>query len=172
MVRKGSVRQENHPIALDRRRDPQVRRRISGPAIRTFFNIADAWDLSVDEQRALLGWPAASTYHKYKAGDVGTLSFDSLTRLSLLIGIYKALHILYPERGLADRWVKLPNSNPLFGGRPALGLMTEGGSTGCIRSGGCLMVDVEGGIEAADHAARPGRHPPLDPQPLSARGHP
>jgi hypothetical protein len=130
VVRKGSVRQESHPVALDRRRDPQVRRRMSRPAIRTFFNIADAWDLAVDEQRALLGWPAPSTYHKYKAGDVGTLSFDTLTRLSLVIGIYKALHILYAERGLADRWVQLPNSNPLFGGRPALELMTAGGIDG------------------------------------------
>jgi hypothetical protein len=103
---------------------------MSGPAIRTFFNIADAWDLAVNDQRALLGWPAPSTYHKYKAGDVGTLSFDTLTRLSLVIGIYKALHILYAERELADRWVKLPNSNPLFGGRPALELMTEGGIDG------------------------------------------
>jgi hypothetical protein len=130
MVRKGSVRQESHPVALDRRRDPQVRRRMSGPAIRTFFDIAVAWDLAVNEQRALLGWPAPSTYHKYKAGDVGTLSFDALTRLSLVIGIYKALHVLYAERGLADRWVKLPNSNSLFGGRPALELMTEGGIDG------------------------------------------
>jgi hypothetical protein len=103
---------------------------MSRPAIRTFFHIADAWDLAVDEQRALLGWPAPSTYHKYKAGDVGTLSFDTLTRLSLVIGIYKALHILYAERGLADRWVQLPNSNPLFGGRPALELMTAGGIDG------------------------------------------
>jgi Antitoxin Xre/MbcA/ParS C-terminal toxin-binding domain/Antitoxin Xre-like helix-turn-helix domain len=130
MVRKGSVRQQSHPVALDRRRDPQVRRRMSGPAIRTFFNIADAWDLAVNEQRALLGWLAPSTYHKYKAGDVGALSFDTLTRLSLVIGIYKALHILYAEQGLADRWVKLPNSNALFGGRPALELMSEGGIDG------------------------------------------
>jgi hypothetical protein len=130
MVRKGSAQQDVHQVAVDRRHDPQVRRRMSGPAIRTFFNIAAAWDLSTNEQRALLGWPAPSTYHKYKAGEVGILSFDTLTRVSLVIGIYKALHILYPEQGLADRWVKLPNSNPLFGGEPALNLMTEGGIDG------------------------------------------
>ena len=53
------------------RPDPEVRRRLSGPALRTFFNIASAWHLSVTEQRALLGWPATSTFHKYKAGDFG-----------------------------------------------------------------------------------------------------
>ncbi len=82
--------------------------------------------MSVDEQRALLGWPAASTYHKYKAGDYGTLSYDTLTRLSLVLGIYKALQVLYPEAALADGWVKLPNTNELFGGAPALALMTSG----------------------------------------------
>lgn len=106
--------------------DPGARRRLSGPGLRTFFNIADAWELTVAEQRGLLGWPALSTFHKYKGGDHGTLSFDQLTRLSLVLGIYKALHILYPDAALADRWVKLPNSHALFGGRPALALMTSG----------------------------------------------
>src|SRR5713101_7718444 len=102
-------------VPADRRRDPEVRRRMSGPAMRTFLNVAKRWNLSIKEQSGLLGWPAPSTYHKYKAGHVGTLSFDTLTRISLAIGIYKDLHILYPENELADRWVRLPNSNPLFG---------------------------------------------------------
>ena len=106
--------------------DAEARRKLSGPGLRAFFNIAEAWRLSVVEQRGLLGWPPPSTFHKYKSGDSGTLSFDQLTRLSLVLGIYKALHILYPDPGLADRWVKLPNANPLFGGDPALALMTSG----------------------------------------------
>ena len=112
------------------RPDPEVRRRLSGPALRTFFNIAAAWGLSVTEQRALLGWPAASTYHKYKAGDHGALPFDTLTRLSLVLGIYKSLQVLYPEPAFADRWVRLPNSNALFGGAPPLAVMTEVGIDG------------------------------------------
>lgn len=112
------------------RRDPKVRRQMSGPAMRSYFNVAAAWQLSVDEQRALLGWPPESTFYKYKAGQVGALSYDMLMRISLVLGIYKDLRILYPERDLADRWVKLPNSNPLFGGKPALLLMTEGGMDG------------------------------------------
>jgi hypothetical protein len=125
---------EAEPIGVDRRHDPEVRRRMSGPAMRTFLNVAQAWALSVDEQRGLLGWPAASTYHKYKAGNVGALPFDMLIRISLVLGIYKALHILYPEDALADRWVKLPNSNPMFGGRPALSLMIDGGIDGLTQT--------------------------------------
>ena len=67
---------------------------------------------------------------KYKAGEVGTLSYDTLTRISLVLGIYKALHILFPEVELADHWIKLPNSNPLFGGKPALSLIVDKGIDG------------------------------------------
>jgi antitoxin Xre/MbcA/ParS-like protein len=115
---------------LDERHDPVVRRRLSAPAMRTFLNIAAAWTLSVNDQRGLLGWPAPSTFHKYKAGDVGALAYDTLVRLSLILGIYKALHVLYPERALADGWVRLPNTHPLFGGRPALALMIDAGIDG------------------------------------------
>lgn len=124
------IGQQLEPVAIDRRHDPEVRKQMSAPALRTFFNIAEAWGLSVNTQRALLGWPAASTYHKYKAGQAGTLSYDTLTRISLVIGTYKALHILYPEASLANRWINLPNSNPLFGGSAPVILMTEGGIDG------------------------------------------
>ena len=117
-------------VSPDQRQDPAVRRKMSGPAIRAFFNVAAAWELDNEEERALLGWLSPSTFYKYKAGEVGTLAYDVLMRISLVLGIYKALHILYAERDLADRWVKLPNSNPVFGGKPALTLMTEGGMDG------------------------------------------
>ena len=117
-------------IEPDRRRDPDERRRLSGPGMRTFFNIAAAWGLSVGEQRGLLGWPAPSTYHKYKSGRVGTLSYDALVRISLAAGIYKALHILYPEAELADQWVRLHNSNAIFGGAAPLKVMIDGGIDG------------------------------------------
>jgi hypothetical protein len=118
------------PVSADRRRDPKVRRQMSGPAMRTFLNVAAAWQLTAEECRGLLGWPPDSTYYKYKAGHVGVLPYDMLMRISLVLGIYKDLHILYPEQDLADRWVKLPNSNPLFGGKPALALMVESGIDG------------------------------------------
>ena|SRR5437879_10057990 len=117
-------------VTHNQRRDPAVRRKMSGPAIRTFLNVAQAWRLSNDDARALLGWPPESTFYKYKAGHIGTLTYDMLMRISLVLGIYKALHILYAEADLADRWIRLPNNNPLFGGRPALGLMTGGGMDG------------------------------------------
>jgi hypothetical protein len=115
------------------RPDPDVRKRLSGPALRTFFNVAAVWALSVNDQRALLGWPAASTYHKYKAREHGALSFDTLTRLSLILGIYKSLQVLYPEQPFADAWIRMPNSNPLFGGSTPLSFMIDGGIDALFR---------------------------------------
>lgn len=115
------------------RPEPDVRKRLSGPALRTFFNIAGVWGLSVADQRALLGWPAASTYHKYKARDHGALSYDTLTRLSLILGIYKSLQVLYPDQRFADAWMRMPNSNPAFAGATPLSLAVNTGIDGLYR---------------------------------------
>ncbi len=114
-------------LPLAERQAPDVRRRLSGPALRTFFNVARAWELSTAESRALLGWPAASTFHKYKAGDHGTLPYDTLIRVSLVLGIYKSLQLLYPDARFADRWMRMPNSNAVFGGTTPIELVVDGG---------------------------------------------
>jgi hypothetical protein len=119
------------PVAdAGERRDPAARRRLSAPALRTFFQVARAWQLSAAEERALLGWPPNSTFHKYKSGDAGVLSFDTLTRISLVLGIYKAIQVLYPEPVFADRWVRMPNANPLFGGQPPIAYLVDNGIDG------------------------------------------
>ena len=125
------------------RQNPAVRKKLSAPAIRSFFKIGEAWKLTVDEQKALLGWPATSTLYKYKQNDVGTLSYDALIRISLVLGIYKALHLLYPDKELADRWIKLPNSNSLFGGRPAIDLLKKAGIDGLYQVR--RLLDSRGG---------------------------
>lgn len=121
------------PVPAPVRPEPEARKRLSGPALRAFFPIAAAWRLTVPQERALLGWPPASTFHKYKSGVPGTLSFDTLTRISLVLGIYKALQLLYPESALADTWVQLPNSNDIFGGKRPIDLMADDGIDGLYR---------------------------------------
>ena len=115
------------------RKDPAVRRRLSAPALRTFFSVAQAWGLSTTEERALLGWPPASTFHKYKSGDAGVLSFDALTRISLVLGIYKALELLYAEPAFAERWIRMPNANPLFGGQTPIAFVSATGLDGLFQ---------------------------------------
>ena len=106
-------------LPLAQRQDPAVRARLSGPGLRTFFNVAAEWGLTVDQQRALLGGVAPSTYHKWKAGAVGTLSYDQLERISLVLGIYKALKLLFADDASGMRWLKAPNTDlPFRGGSP------------------------------------------------------
>ena len=128
--RPASAGTEWMPLPPAERQDPAVRRRLSAPSLRAFFNIARAWQLSAGEERGLLGWPPSSTFHKYKSGDAGALSFDTLTRISLVLGTYKALHILYPEPAFADQWMRMPNTHPLFGGRTPIAWVVDDGLDG------------------------------------------
>lgn len=97
-----------------------------GPAFRTFFRIAEAWGLAVDEQMTLLGIPARSTYYKWRHDPPSRLSPDLLERLSYIFGIYKDLQVLLPEAEAADGWIRRPNAAPLFGGGSALERMLSG----------------------------------------------
>jgi len=105
---------------------PPAQNDLAAPALRTFFRIADAWKLTADEARSLLGSPPRSTFFLWKRNGDGALSRDTLERISYLLGIYKALQILLPDAVAADAWVRKPNAAPLFGGQPALARMLSG----------------------------------------------
>lgn len=100
------------------------RKGLTGPALRTFFNIADAWDLNEGEQMAILGLDSRSTLQNWKRGEVAALSKDALERISYVMGIYKGLQILVPQT--ADKWVRKPNKAKLFAGKSALDRMMSG----------------------------------------------
>lgn len=102
------------------------RKGLSGPALRTFFKIAELWGLDADQQMVLLGVTARSTFYKRKKDAEAVLPKDTLERISYILGIYKALQILLPNETAADEWVKRPNSAPLFAGRSALDRMLSG----------------------------------------------
>ena len=98
----------------------------SPPAgLRTFFRLAEAWQLAIAEQTTLLG-VARTTLYQWKQGKVGPLDRHQLERLSHLFGIYSSLHILFPVAARADEWMRKPNSAPLFAGKSALDRMLGG----------------------------------------------
>jgi uncharacterized protein (DUF2384 family) len=98
-----------------------------GPAaLNTFFRIADRWALSPEEQMTLLGMTSPSTYYKWKKEPPRKVAPDMLERISYVFGIYRALHILLPNERQADRWVRRPNANPLYGGGTPLERMLSG----------------------------------------------
>jgi len=108
------------------------RARLSASALKAFLNIAAKWGLTETQARGLLGGVASSTFHAWKTNPRGKkLDQDSLTRISLVIGIYKALNI-YFGKPWADRWVTLGNRGPLFGGGAPLDYMLRHGQPGMV----------------------------------------
>ena len=112
--------------------DKDVVRRLSPPASRAFVKIPAAWNLRDEDARQLLGGVSNGAYYELKKRGSKTLDQDRLTRISLLTGIFKALNILYSKR-LADRWVQLPNTNPMFAGNAPLAYMIRGGLPAMLR---------------------------------------
>ncbi len=115
---------------------PANRRRLSGPAFRTFIAIADLWKLSEEQRRLVLGYPSRSTYHNWAklAREHGefTLDVDVLTRISAVLGIHQALGILYASEAEGVAWLRGPHDAPLFGGQPPLALVASGAQDNLI----------------------------------------
>lgn len=108
------------------------RNRLSRAAIKGLLRIATHWKLRDEDTRALLGGMSSGSFYALKAQQAKTLDEDKLTRISLLIGIYKALNILYGQK-LADAWLGLPNTNPMFGGASPLNYVKKGGIPALLR---------------------------------------
>ena len=104
----------------------EERERLSGAALKAFFNIMARWKVRDEDARALLGGMTNGPYYELKRKPDRVLETDRLTRVSYLIGIFKALHILH-GKALADEWVGLTNAHPLFDGRTPLDYMIRGG---------------------------------------------
>jgi uncharacterized protein (DUF2384 family) len=123
-------------LGLDARKTPDLadtptRRKLSSAAITAFFSIVEKWSLKNEDAMALLGGVSNGRYYDLKKHRTGLLTQDELTRVSLLIGIFKSLNILFGEK-LADAWISRPNSNPMFGGEPPLKTLIQGGVPGIL----------------------------------------
>ncbi len=137
------------------------RKRTSAPGLRAFREIANRFDLSEAERIAILGDPGRSTYHQWmkKAREQQplTLPLDTLLRISAMLGIYKALTILFEDESQALVWLKGPHQGTLFAGASPMVYMLEGGHDGLMsvrrhldawRGGSMGFSAPEGSFEA------------------------
>jgi hypothetical protein len=106
--------------------------RLTPAAVKGLLRIATHWKLRDDDSRVLLGGISSGSFYTLKNRGAKTLDEDQLTRVSLLIGIYKSLNILY-GRKLANAWIALPNTNPMFGGDSPLNYVKKGGIPALMR---------------------------------------
>ena len=113
--------------------DKQVQKRLSPAARKAFFKIASAWRIRDEEAKQLLGGISNGAFYQLKSGEAKSpLDQDRLTRVSLLVGIFHALNTLYSPK-LADAWISLPNTNPMFAGETPLAYMVKGGQPAMMR---------------------------------------
>jgi hypothetical protein len=95
-------------------------------------SLLDRWQLPPNDQAALLGLSAQSrsTVARYRRGEPLADSADLLARAGHLLGIHKALRILFPhDLDLAYRWISAPNRR--FGATP-LEVMKRHGYEGIL----------------------------------------
>jgi hypothetical protein len=99
--------------------------------------LLDHWGLGPADQATLLGLSAQSrsTVARYRKGEPLADSADLLARAGHLLGIHKALRIIFPhDRDLAYRWVATPNRRlgERFGHTSPLELMKKHGYEGIL----------------------------------------
>jgi len=113
---------------------PAVRERATRERLgRMVVALLDHWGLNPADQATLLGLSAQSrsTVARYRKGEPLADSADLLARAGHLLGIHKALRIMFPhDRELAYRWVGTPNRR--FGDASPLEVMKKHGYEGIL----------------------------------------
>lgn len=97
---------------------------------RAALNLFRLWSITDEEAAILLDLPVR-TYRRWKAGDPGRIDRDGKARLSNIMGIHKALRIIFRESQRGYGWIKTPNQ--VFGNRTALDVMLGGELTDLMR---------------------------------------
>ena len=99
---------------------------------RMLMELFDHWAIPATDQAVLLGLStqSRSTLARYRRGEPLADNADLLARAGHLLGIHKALRILFPhDRDLAYRWVSAQNRR--FGA-PPLEVMKRHGYEGIL----------------------------------------
>jgi hypothetical protein len=97
---------------------------------RASLNLFRLWGIGDDQAATILNLPRR-TFARWKAGEVGRIGRDGKARLSNIMGIHKALKIIFSDASRGYAWVKAPNE--AFGGASALTVMLGGELTDLMR---------------------------------------
>lgn len=98
---------------------------------RAFVNLATVWDLTDEQAAILMGDISVRTFRRWKVGGLGRAGVDTAARLSNLMGIHKALRLLFKEPQRGYGWIK--RDNDVFDGASALQVMLRGQITDIMR---------------------------------------
>ena len=127
---------EAKPFSPDPIKDDEA-----GAMFRAALNLFQLWDVTDDQAATLLDL-TKRTYARWKTGDIGRIGRDGKARLSNLMGIHKALRIVFNDAVRGYTWVQ--TANDAFGGRSALDIMMGGEITDIMRIR--RYLDAERGV--------------------------
>ena len=96
-------------------------------ALRRFFAIADAWELSPLQQCRLLRIPSPQVLTRYRLGQAPRLSAAQQERAALIGSIQQSLMAELQVRDRAWAWVHAPHEEHPFAGDSPLYFMLENG---------------------------------------------
>ena len=98
---------------------------------RAFIKLAEFWGLTDEQASVVMGDISVRTFRRWKVGELGRAGIDTAARLSNVMGIHKALRLLFKEPARGYGWIK--RSNTAFGGATALEVMLGGQITDIMR---------------------------------------
>jgi hypothetical protein len=110
-------------------RDPHWIARRNAVGLRQILSIAETLELTQTQLGTLLGaTPRSLQRWRAQADDSGelALSADTVERMSYLLGIWKALCILFPTAANRVLWLRNGNAAPVFNGQAPLERMLAG----------------------------------------------
>jgi hypothetical protein len=97
---------------------------------RAALGLFGKWELTDEQAATLLDMPVR-TYRRWKAEGPGRVSRDGCARLSNLMGIHKALRIIFADAQRGYTWIKA--NNAAFDGSSAFDIMLGGELTDIMR---------------------------------------
>lgn len=100
----------------------------SGLLITTYLKLADLWKLTLAEQTGILGLAENSgTYTSWRnIPSSAILDKDKLTKLTLILAIYKELQVKFPQEEAMRNWLRSAIAEKPFNGSTPLALLTSG----------------------------------------------
>jgi hypothetical protein len=102
-------------------------RHTSTTALKRFFAIADAWELSPLQQCRLLRIPSPQVLERYRLGQAPRLSASQQERAALIANIQHTLTVEKDSKERSWAWVHGPRKGPPFEGDSPLYYMLEKG---------------------------------------------
>ncbi|PHR18071.1 MAG: hypothetical protein COA41_10730 [Sphingopyxis sp.] len=98
---------------------------------RAIINLFSKWAVKDADAAIILGGISKKTLRRWRDGDYGRVNRDMADRMSNLLGIHKALRVIFsdPQRGYS--WINNPNK--AFGDQSALDVLRLGGMEDVVR---------------------------------------